>query len=321
MQILVTGGAGYIGSVVCEKLHAQGHALIVIDDLRDGNKKALTPGAVFYEANFANASVLDQIFSSHNIEFVIHLAASANVPDSVLNPLPYYQNNVAGTIILLQKMQQYGVKKIIFSSTAAVYGEPQFIPITEAHPLVPVNPYGWSKLFDEQIIKDCANAYGFNFFIFRYFCAAGATAFHGESRACESHLIPLAIDTAIGKRESLSVFGNNFNTIDGSGVRDYIHVEDIAQAHLLCLNLPLDAWNKIFNLGTSKGFSVFEIIKATEQIMGKKLAYKVVDKRPGDPASLIAHSEYAFKCIGWKPHFSLEQIIDSAYHWRANPLY
>jgi len=321
MQLLVTGGACYIGSVVCEKLHEQGHALFVIDDLRDGNKNALTPGAVFFESDFANAKLLDQIFSSNTIDLVIHLAASANVPDSVVNPLPYYQNNVSGTITLLQKMQAYGVKKIIFSSTAAVYGEPQFIPITESHPLVPVNPYGWSKLFDEQIIKDCAHSFGLSFYIFRYFCAAGATGAHGESRICESHLIPLAIDAAIGKRESLFVFGNNFNTIDGSGVRDYIHVEDIANAHLLCLNSPIDNWNKTFNLGTSNGFSVLEIIKATETIIGKELTFKIVDKRPGDPASLIASSDFAFKNICWKPNFSLEQIIDSAYRWRMNPLY
>lgn len=321
MQILVTGGAGYIGSVVCEKLHEQGHMLIVIDDLRDGNKNALTPGAIFFEANFADPLVLDQIFSSNVIDLVIHLAASANVPDSVVSPLPYYENNVDGTVTLLQKMQTYNVNKIIFSSTAAVYGEPQFIPITESHPLVPVNPYGWSKLFAEQIIKDCTHSFGLNYFIFRYFCAAGATALHGESRICESHLIPLSIDAAMGKRESLSVFGNNFNTADGTGVRDYIHVEDIANAHLLCIDTPIDSWNKIFNLGTSKGFSVLEIIKATENIVGNKIPYKISDKRAGDPASLIASSSFALECIGWKTNFSLEQIIESAYHWRMSPLY
>lgn len=321
MQILVTGGAGYIGSVVCEKLHEAGHQLIIVDDLRDGKRGALVAGAIFFEANFSDVAILDTIFSEHTIELVIHLAASANVPDSVVNPLPYYDNNVLGTVLLLKKMEQYAVKKIIFSSTAAVYGTPQFSPINESHPLVPVNPYGWSKLFDEQIIKDCATSFGLQYFMFRYFCAAGATAFHGESRHGESHLIPLAIDTALGLRPQLFVYGNDFDTIDGSGVRDYIHVADIANAHLLAMQAPSSKWNQIFNLGTSKGFSVLEIIKATEEIIGKKINFSITEKRPGDPSSLIAAADKAKNEIGWKPAFSLKDIIQSAHDWRAKPLY
>lgn len=321
MQILVTGAAGYIGSVVCEKLQQAGHQLVVIDDLRDGKKEAIIPSAKFYESNFGNELILDRIFSEHTIQLVIHLAASANVPDSVVNPLPYYQNNVTETIVLLKKMEQYGVKKIIFSSTAAVYGTPQFSPITEKHPLDPVNPYGWSKLFCEQIIKDCATSFGLQYFIFRYFCAAGATNTHGESRHGESHLIPLAIDTALGIREQLFVYGNNFDTIDGSGVRDFIHVADIAHAHLLAIQAPIEKWNQIFNLGTSKGYSVIEIIKATEEIIGKKINYTITQMRPGDPSSLIASSEKATQEIGWEPLFSLHDIINSAQTWRAKPLY
>jgi len=321
MQILVTGGAGYIGSVVCEMLHNAGHTLIVIDDLRDGKREAVSPQAIFFSADFAEATLLDTIFSAHTIELVIHLAASANVPDSVVNPLDYYENNVNGTVVLLKKMKKYGVKKIIFSSTAAVYGEPKFIPMTEAHSCEPVNPYGFSKLFDEQVIKDCCTAYGLQYFIFRYFCAAGATALHGESRMHESHLIPLTIDTALGKKEFVQVFGNDFETRDGSGMRDFIHVADIANAHMLAMNAKDDHWNQVLNLGTGTGYSVLEIIKETEKIVGKKVDHKIAPKRPGDPASLIASSEKAKEVIGWEPAHSLSDIIRSAFTWREQPLY
>ncbi len=321
MKILITGGAGYIGSVVSEKLQQLGHQLIIIDDLRDGKAEAISTNAIFFQSDYGNEIVLDKIFSTHPIELVIHLAASANVPDSVIHPLNYYQNNVSGTITLLKKMEQYQVKKIIFSSTAAVYGNPQFSPITEIHPLVPVNPYGWSKLFDEQIIQDCATSFGLQYFIFRYFCAAGATATHGESRPSESHLIPLAIDSAIGARKQLFVYGNNFDTKDGTGVRDYIHVADIANAHLLAMEAPIENWNQILNLGTSKGFSVMEIIHATEQLIGQKINYSLAEKRPGDPSSLIASNERANQLIHWQPAYSLTAIIESAYQWRSNPIY
>jgi UDP-glucose 4-epimerase len=307
MQILVTGGAGYIGSVVCEMLLTAGHTLIVVDDLRDGKQAAVSPEIVFFASDFGSPVTLDTIFSTQAIELVIHLAASANVPDSVVNPLNYYENNVNGTVILLKKMKEYGVKKIIFSSTAAVYGEPKFIPMTEL-------------LFDEQVIKDCCVAYGMQYFIFRYFCAAGATAPHGESRTHESHLIPLTIDAAFGKKD-LQVFGNDFDTRDGSGVRDYIHVADIAQAHLLALQVTDTCWNHILNLGTGTGYSVWEIIKETETIMGKKVNHILSPRRPGDPASLIASSEKARETIGWEPGHNLFDIISSAIAWRSQPLY
>ena len=321
MQILVTGGAGYIGSVVCEKLAEQEHTLIVVDDLRDGKKAALPPKCLFYQADFGDVQILESIFSAHPIDLVIHLAASANVPDSVINPLPYYQNNVSGTIALLAVMKKYDVKKILFSSTAAVYGEPQMIPITELQPLVPVNPYGFSKLFDEQIIRDCSSAYGLKYFIFRYFCAAGATPFHGESREHESHLIPVVLDQLLGKRESISVFGNDFDTRDGSGVRDFIHVADIAKAHLLAIEKMDTIDNQTLNLGTGKGYSVFEIIQETEMMTGKKLNFEIKNRRPGDPASLIAAYDLAYHTISWEPSFNLTDIIRSALNWRKEPLY
>ena len=321
MEILITGGAGYIGSVVGEHLHTLGYSLVVIDDLRDGKKEAVPDGATFYEANFSDENVLDTIFTTHNITTVIHLAASANVPDSVVRPLPYYQNNVTGTIALLKKMKQYGVKSILFSSTAAVYGIPVNDTIVETDILKPVNPYGWSKLFDEQIIMDTAAAHGLNYIIFRYFCAAGATALNGESRGYESHLIPLVIDTALGKRKEIKVFGNQFPTPDGTGVRDYIHVSDIAKAHELALAKLSSVTNQIFNLGTNAGYSVLQIIEETEKVLGQKVNFTIVNERPGDPPSLIALAHKAKEQLGWEPSYNLQDIIRSVYAWRNNPRY
>jgi UDP-glucose 4-epimerase len=321
MNILVTGAAGYIGSVVCEMLQNAGHSLFLVDDLRAGKQEALPQAGSFYKADFGDAALLDDIFSLHTINLVIHLAASANVPDSVSDPLPYYENNVSSTISLLKKMKQYGVKKIIFSSTAAVYGEPIFSPITEDHSTCPVNPYGFSKLFDEQIMRDCAKAYDIHYVFFRYFCAAGATRLNGESRIYESHLIPLVIDQALGKRETVHVYGNDFNTKDGSGVRDYIHVADIARAHINAIEFFDIAHGHVLNLGTGSGYSVFEVIRETEKVTGKKIEFTIGARRPGDPASLIASFEKARQMISWEPEFSLGDIILSAYEWRKAPRY
>ena len=321
MEILITGGAGYIGSVVGEHLQTLGYSLVVIDDLRDGKKEAVPASATFYEADFSDEHILDTIFTTHNITSVIHLAASANVPDSVVRPLPYYQNNVTGTIALLKKMKQYSVKSILFSSTAAVYGIPVNNTITETDILKPVNPYGWSKLFDEQIIADTAAAHGLEYIIFRYFCAAGATHKNGESRGYESHLIPLVIDTALGKRDEIKVFGNQFPTPDGTGVRDYIHVSDIARAHELALAKLGTVTNQIFNLGTNAGYSVLEIIEETEKVLGQKVNFTIVNERPGDPPSLIALAHKAKEQLGWEPSYNLQDIIRSVYAWRNNPRY
>ena len=323
MEILITGGAGYIGSVVGEHLQTLGYSLVIIDDLRDGKKEAVPDGATFYAANFSDEHILDTIFTTHNITTVIHLAASANVPDSVVRPLPYYQNNVTGTIALLKKMKQYSVKSILFSSTAAVYGIPVNNTIIETDILKPVNPYGWSKLFDEQIIADTAAAHGLEYIIFRYFCAAGATEKNGESRGYESHLIPLVIDTALSKRDEIKVFGNGFPTPDGTGVRDYIHVSDIARAHELALNAMQNAkvTNQIFNLGTNAGYSVLEIIEETEKVLGQKVNFSIVKERPGDPPSLIALAHKAKEQLGWEPRYNLQDIITSVYAWRNNPRY
>ena len=319
--ILVTGGAGYIGSVAAELLEKKEHKVIVIDDLREGKKGAVSPNSIFYQTNFGDIDTLDSIFNKYKVDFVFHFAASANVPDSVINPLKYYENNVVNTVSLLKMMIKFDVKKIIFSSTAAVFGEPVYTPIDERHELKPVNPYGMSKLMIENILSDFSIAYGLKFIAFRYFCAAGSTKDHGESRDYETHLIPVVLDQILNKRDYVTVFGDKFNTHDGTGVRDFIHVEDIAAAHILAMENFDRVNNKFINLGNGKGFSVLEVIKAAEKILNAKVSYKIGEKRPGDPAVLIASYENAYHQLGWKPTKTLEDILESAFNWRRNPKY
>jgi len=320
-NILVTGGAGYIGSVTSELLEKKGYKVIVIDDLREGKREAISDKSAFYKSNFGDINTLENIFKNFHIDFVFHFAASANVPDSVIDPLKYYENNVVNTISLLKAMIKFNVKKIIFSSTAAVYGEPVYSPIDEKHQLKPINPYGNSKLMIENILCDFARAYDLNFIAFRYFCAAGATEDHGESRDYETHLIPVVLDQVLKKRDYVTVFGNDFKTTDGTGVRDFIHVEDIAQAHILGMEKFNGLSSRFFNLGNGKGFSVLEIIQAAEKYLNVKIKYKIGEKRQGDPAVLIASYQKAYQQLGWEPSKTLEDIIKSAYNWRKNPKY
>jgi UDP-glucose-4-epimerase GalE len=321
MTILVTGGAGYIGSVVCELLEAEGHVVIVIDDLRDGNKQAVSPNSAFFVASCGNGEILEQIFTRYSVDVVLHLAAMANVPDSVAKPLDYYDANVTDTVHLLRAMKNLGVKRIIFSSTAAVYGEPETTPIAEEHPLHPVNPYGFSKLVDEQILRDCAVAYGINYIAFRYFCAAGATPFHGESRKHETHLIPVVVDAALKRRPAVSVYGTDYPTKDGSGVRDYVHVIDIARAHLRAMSAIDEKPNRVFNLGTGSGYSVKEVIAIAAQCLGTEIPWVLAPRREGDPGTLVASYERARRELQWEPTHELKAIIESAYAWRTHPLY
>jgi len=320
-NILVTGGAGYIGSVTSELLEKKGYKVIVIDDLREGKREAISDKSAFYKSNFGDVNTLENIFKNFQIDFVFHFAASANVPNSVIDPLKYYENNVVNTISLLKAMIKFNVKKIIFSSTAAVYGEPVYLPIDEKHQLKPVNPYGSSKLMIENILSDFAHAYDLNFIAFRYFCAAGATEDHGESRDYETHLIPVVLDQVLKKRDYVTIFGNDFNTTDGTGVRDYVHVEDIARAHILGMERFDGLSGGFFNLGNGKGFSVLEIIRAAEKYLKVKVKYKIGEKRLGDPAVLIASYQKAYRQLGWEPFKTLEDIIKSAYNWRKNPKY
>jgi UDP-glucose 4-epimerase len=319
--ILITGGAGYIGSVAAELLEKKGHKVIIIDDLSEGKRGAISTNSIFYQSNFGDINTLEGIFKEHKIDFVFHFAASANVPDSVVNPLRYYENNVTNTISLLKMMIRFDVKNIIFSSTAAVFGEPVYTPIDEKHILNPVNPYGMSKLVVENILSDFSKAYKLKFIAFRYFCAAGSTIDHGESRDFETHLIPVVLDQILNKRDYVTVFGNNFNTQDGTGVRDFIHVEDIAIAHILAMENFDRVSDKFINLGNGKGYSVLEVIKAAEKYLNKKVSYKIGERRPGDPAVLIASYQNAFHQLGWEPSKTLEDIIKSAYTWRKNPKY
>jgi UDP-glucose 4-epimerase len=319
--VLITGGAGYIGSVIAEVFLNNGFKVIVVDNLSDGKIEAVSKEAVFFQEDFGNPSVLDSIFSNYKIDFVIHLAASANVPHSIVDPIEYYENNTAKTILLLKKMMKYNVKNIIFSSTAAVFGEPVYTPIDELHPTIPINPYGHSKLMLEQIIKDCSLAYGMNYIIFRYLCVAGATELHGEARQNETHLIPLVVKKMLHKESNLFVFGNDFETKDGTGVRDYFHVLDIADAHLLAINKIGEVKNNIFNLGIEEGYSVLEIINEAQQLFNVEIAYEVRERRNGDPAILVACTKHAEKTLGWKAKRTIKEIITSAYNWQKNPKY
>jgi len=320
-SVLLTGGAGYIGSVVAQMLIDQGIPVVVIDDLRDGKREAVAKQAVFVEAGIGDASVFEQIFQEHHISTVMHFAASANVPDSVINPALYYQNNVANTLILLDCMKQAGVRRLVFSSTAAVYGEPLYAPIDEEHPLKAMTPYGRSKLMCEQIIEDFSKAYGLDYIIFRYFCAAGATPEHGESRQHETHLTPVLLDALLGKRDKLFIFGDDFPTEDGTGMRDYIHVSDIASAHLLALDAQGPGQNQIYNLGLNKSYTVRQIIELTEKMYGVSIPKETKPRRPGDPAVLTTTSAKANRLLGWTPVCTIEDIITSAYEWRRNPRY
>lgn len=319
--ILVTGGAGYIGSIVVSELNKLGYKIIIIDDLSEGNMESIPDNCQFVEADFGDIAELEKIIKKNAIDIIIHLAAKANVPDSVVNPREYYQNNLVSTFNLLNFAVKNEVSKIIFSSTAAVYGDPLYTPIDEKHQTVPVNPYGWSKLMCEQLLKDYSKAYGLSYVIFRYFCAAGASEKLGESREKETHIIPLILDQLVGRRNKFEVFGTDFGTKDGTGVRDFIHVMDIAKAHILAIRNFENIRNSVFNLGNKEGYSVLDILKIAESMFSRKLNYVFSDRRPGDPGILIASNDAIFQKIGWKPERSIEDIISSSYQWQQNKLF
>jgi UDP-glucose 4-epimerase len=264
---------------------------------------------------------LDQIFSSNKIDIVFHFAAEANVPDSVINPAKYYSTNIIDSINLLNKMVEYGVTKMVFSSSASVYGNPMYSPIDELHPLEPINPYGYTKLIFENVLKDYSKAYGLEHISFRYFCAAGATNKHGESRDYETHLIPAVIDHILGKTTEIYVFGDDFDTIDGSGVRDYIHVEDIVDAHIMAIEKIKECSGKKYNIGTSSSFSVLEVIREAENIFSQKANVKIKNRREGDPAILEATCELIESDFSWTTKRTLPEMLVSTYKWRKNPPY
>jgi UDP-glucose 4-epimerase len=316
--VLVIGGAGYIGSHMVLDLLRAGYPVVTLDDLSRGHRE-LVPGGDFIEGDLGNPAVLEQVFSQYPIKAVMHFAAHSQVGESVQQPLEYYRNNVANTITLLQSMQQAGIAHFIFSSTAAVYGEPESIPITEAHPCAPTNPYGTTKLTVEHILHDVSHATGLSYSILRYFNAAGADAEAaiGERHQPETHLIPLVLQVATGERESISIFGDNYPTDDGTCLRDYIHVSDLTQAHLLALESLLNGGgNSTYNLGNSTGYSVRQIIDTARQITGHPIPAITAERREGDPAILIADSSLIRAELGWQPRYeNIEDIIRSAWVW------
>ncbi len=317
MAILVTGGAGYIGSVVVEDLRANGTDIVVLDNLSRGHRGAVASEVKFYEGDIGDDDLVRRICTENEIEAVMHFSAFAYVGESVENPSIYYHNNTMQTLRLLDELIACGVKQFVFSSTCATYGEPQYVPIDEKHAQKPANPYGWSKFFVEQILKDYDAAYGLKFVALRYFNACGATDLHGEHHDPETHLIPLILEAAAGKRPDISVFGDDYPTPDGTAVRDYIHVLDLSQAHLLALkHLQNGGSSEFVNLGNGKGFSVLEVIEAARKITNRPIEFVIKPRRAGDPSSLIADSTKAREVLGWNPQFAdLETIIESAWSW------
>jgi len=319
--VLITGGAGYVGSHTCKALAASGYLPVTLDNLIYGHPWAVQWGP-FIEGDITDALVLDQIFSDYRPKAVIHFAAYAYVGESVEHPAKYYQNNVGGSITLLEAMRRHGCKNIIFSSSCATYGIPLQVPIPENHPQRPINPYGRSKLMMEQIIQDYGHAYGIRYAILRYFNAAGADPEGqiGEDHDPETHLIPILLQTLQGLRPYTEVYGTDYETPDGTAIRDYIHVTDLADAHDRALKYLAQAGQSLcMNLGTGRGCSVLEVIHAVEQVTGKVVAYRTIGRRPGDPPALVAKAEHALSVLGWKPSFvDIRKTVETAWNWHES---
>lgn len=321
MAILVTGGAGYIGSHSVLKLIEEGYEVVILDNLVYGHQDLVETvlKTKLIVGDTSDRPLLQQIFSEHQIEAVMHFAAYAYVGESVTKPAKYYQNNVVGTLTLLEAMVEAKIDKFIFSSTCATYGVPQKVPITEDQPQSPINPYGATKLMVERILQDFDPAYNLRSVCLRYFNAAGADPQGriGEDHNPETHLIPLVLQTALGHRESVSIYGTDYDTFDGSCIRDYIHVTDLAQAHFLALKYLLaDGKTDVFNLGNGNGFSVKQVIDTARKVTGKEIKAVECDRRPGDPPALVGSGEKAQKTLGWQPQYAdLEAIISHAWQW------
>lgn len=324
MAILICGGAGYIGSHINKELNKEGYDTVVFDNLVYGHKEAVKWGS-FVEGDLKNIGDIEEAFKRFKIDAVMHFAAYAYVGESVIDPEKYYYNNVVNTLNLLKVMRKYGCDKIIFSSTCATYGEPERVPITEDMPQNPINPYGMTKLMVERIFKDYGRAYGLNFVVLRYFNAAGADPDGeiGESHDPETHIIPLVLDVASGKRPDIKVFGTDYDTLDGSCIRDYIHVTDLASAHLLALHyLENDGEMEFFNLGNALGTSVLEVVDSVKRVTGRDFTVTMADRRPGDPAKLVGSSDKAQKVLGWKPVYGdIDTIVAHAWKWHENKKY
>ncbi len=317
VNILVTGAAGYIGSICSEVLLARGMRVIALDSLLEGHRAAVPPSAIFCQVDLADRPQLESVFSQHKIDAVMHFAAEALVAKSVREPSIFYATNVACGVNLLDAVTRHGVNKFIFSSTAATYGEPEIVPIPEDHRQAPINPYGKSKLVFEQILADYRGYTGLKFVALRYFNAAGASKERGEHHREETHLIPRVLDAASCGLPYVDVFGTDYPTPDGTCVRDYIHVLDIADSHVRALEEIDRVTGEAFNVGNSRGFSILEVIAAAERVTGRKIPAKLGPRRPGDPAVLVASKEKLKKALGWEAsHSSLEEIIASAWAWK-----
>lgn len=324
MKILVCGGAGYIGAHMVRYLVKHGHEAVVLDNLSTGHREAVPEGRLEV-ADLLEPSSLRAVFARHAFDGVIHFCARSLVGESVAKPYAYYENNVTGTLNLLQAMQEAGVSRLVFSSTAAVFGNPEAALISETHPTRPINPYGASKLMVERILADAAHAYGLSSTALRYFNAAGADPDGGigEAHDPETHLIPNVLKAALGQGRGLRVFGSDYETRDGTCVRDYIHVNDLASAHLLALQyMQMNPGAHVFNLGNGQGFTVLEVIEAARRITGRTIDYVQEARRPGDPSVLVASSEKARQVLGWQPLFiDMGDIIETAWRWHQAPRY
>lgn len=322
MSILVLGGAGYIGSHAVYQLIEQGEDVVVIDNLQTGHRDAVHPKATFYEGDIRNIDFLRTVFKEQSIQAVLHFAANSLVGESMEKPLQYFDNNVYGTQVLLQAMTEFKIDKIIFSSTAATYGNVTTMPITEDTPTSPTNAYGETKLTMEKLIKWCEQAHGIRYVSLRYFNVAGARedGVIGEDHTPETHLVPIILQTALGQRKEITIFGDDYNTEDGTCIRDYIHVEDLIEAHLLALKyLTNGGASNIFNLGSNHGFSVKEMIEEARKVTGHPIPAVLGERRAGDPDILIASSEKAKTILGWAPkRTAISKIIEDAWHWHVN---
>ena len=316
MNILVTGGAGYVGSIVAEELLKKGHEVIILDNLQQGHKGAVAPGADFIFADLCSAEALDGVFQRAKIDAVMHMAAETVVEYSMTDPKRYFHSNIVGGMTLLDSMLKHRVHKLIFSSSAAAYGDPQSIPVEEDHPKLPVNSYGESKLMFERILEWYGKAYGLKHISLRYFNAAGASESLGEDHHPETHIIPNVLKAALSKNSPVSIFGTDYPTKDGSCIRDYVHVVDIAQAHVLALENLEKMNDKAYNLGSGEGYSVLEVVEVARKVTDLEIPVKISARRRGDPAILVASSKRAKSELGWEPKFpQLEPIIESAWNW------
>ena len=317
MAILVTGGAGFIGSVTVDRLREKGEEVVVLDDLRRGHRSALHEDVPFYQGRVGDRGLVADILLEHRIDACIHFAALAYVDESVLEPATYFENNVVQGIALMEALQRADVRRVVFSSTCATYGQPDQVPITETCRQWPTNPYGWSKLTMERVLDSYGRAYGLKFVALRYFNAAGATDRRGEYHEPETHLVPNVLATALGEKAELSVFGNDYPTPDGTAIRDYVHVSDLAEAHILALDyLRLGGDCNFINLGSGIGYSVQEVIETARKVTGRPIATRIEKRREGDPTELVAATKKARAVLGWNPMLSdLPTILRSQWAW------